>query len=256
MAADFVAATERVMREHGAQIIDRVPQEALTELFMCVKDFTSAVDAFAAARGVRGDQLASAQFLLDCASMLPLCEVVLLEYTGVLLRLAESQRTSLWKQHARAMGVPESRLARIPPRELALAEYVSRLLLADNMDTTATLVLQLCQTLHYLRVSAVMTPFPFVPAALKHLTIVGGEGDGASNPCEIRTLPDRLAHPADVEYLSLHRVPDLRDADLRHLTAAFSGLRTVAIDHCTAITPAAVEAFRKDYPAIQVKYKE
>ena len=251
IANDFVCSMEGVMRDHAAQIIDDVPAEPLTKLFLCVKAFTEAVDAFAAARGVAG-QLARAQLLCDCAALLPVSALVLLEYTGVLLRLADDQRAHLWRRHARALGVADARLARIAARELALGEYVSRLLLADNMDTTATLVLQLCQTLHYLRVSASMMPFPYVPASLQHLTIVG-LGTVALPP-ELRTLPDRLAHPRAVVYLSLHHVADLHEDDLRLLTDAFTSLRTLAVDHCPRITPAAIAAFRAQHPAIDVKY--
>lgn len=251
IANDFVCATAAVMRDHAAQIIDDVPAEPLTKLFLCVKAFTGAVDALAAARGVQGP-LACAQLLFDCAALLPVSELVLLEYTGVLLRLADDQRAHLWRQHARALGVADARLARIAARELALGEYVSRLLLADNLDTTATLVLQLCQTLHYLRVSASMMPFPYIPAALQHLTIVGL--DSAALPPELRTLPDRLAHPRDVVYLSLHHVADLHADDLRLLTDALTSLRTLAIDHCPRITPAVADAFRAQHPAINIKY--
>lgn len=251
LANDFVSSTGAVMRDHAAQIIDDVPAEPLTKLFFCVKTFTDTVEAFGAARGVEG-QLAAAQLLCDCAARLPVSELVLLEYTGVLLRLADEQRAHLWRQRARALGIDAARLARIPARELALGEYVSRLLLADNMDTTATLVLQLCQTLHYLRVSASMAPFPYVPAALQHLTIVGI--DRVSLPAELRTLPDRLAHPRDLVYLSLHHVADLQADDLRHLTSTFTGLRTLSIDHCPRITPDAIATFRTEHPSIDIQY--
>ena len=237
-----------------------VPRETFDRLFVAVKEFLMDIDGYLRQHNVAVDRLSSEadQFFFNCMSWLDVPQVLLLEYSGVSLRLAPDQLEHVWRNIFLVHGLDESLLTQSPSegrraaqqqqahetfKEYVVGEHVSSLLKEDPLDMMAALMLHCARRIHHLNLVNVR-PFPWVGASVPDITI--GGSDPANRP-PLVALRDAVAKKDHVRVLRVHAVTDaaLLD-DLLVLLAAFPGLRRLELVACSPpLSPLSLDALRR-----------
>jgi len=249
IATGFISRTRSVLLQGAIKAnSEKLPPELFPELFLEVKTFERAIRAFFEKQHVKPEAGVERydQFFCHCVSWLDVQQLLLLEYTGVLLRLAPNQMDFVWRNAAAAHGFAAA--SDCAPRDYIIAEYLSQLLRDDPLDVVAAFVLQTCGTLARLSLLQV-DPLPLIEAEIRELVVGGGD---PATALTVQSLASRITKPAAVRALRIVSVPDLHDDTLLSVLTAFSALERLELEGCPGITQTLLDTIAKERPALSV----